>query len=92
MLRDWYGSNRQHQPRCNYLIMIIIIGAHAHAWPRNHDVGRSKFVMATFLSLAVRLANLQLRSVLGACILLHHRAVNSELCSLLVSEYMTRES
>ena len=30
-----------------------IIGAHAHAWPRN-DVGRSKFVMATFLSLAVR--------------------------------------
>ena len=31
-----------------------IIGAHAHAWPRNHDVGRSKFVMATFLSLAVR--------------------------------------
>ena len=38
------------------------------------------------------LANLQLRSVLGACILLHHRAVNSELCSLLVSEYMTRES
>ena len=20
MLHDWYGSNRQHQPRCNYLI------------------------------------------------------------------------
>ena len=33
---------------------LIMIGAHAHVWPRNHDVGRSKFVMATFLSPAVR--------------------------------------
>ena len=51
-----HTQDNYSNPRCACAPRVNndIIGAHAHVWPRNHDVGRSKFVMATFLSLAVR--------------------------------------